>query len=393
MSSLSAGAAGVAEREDCSSRGSLTEADLASVEMGLESGDFGRVIDGLDRIRSENPSYQMQDLGYLVDFYAGQAVFRREMGYKRRHDELVKAKTFFEDSLSLNPDFADGHFLEGYVSMVLAGHPDGSDSVYHLLDSRHHFGEAVEKKPELEDVLVFDPKVLDAVLVDIPKVILCSVHEGMVSEWAASFEKYPWVEVRHADITEQRADAAATPGNSFGFMDGSLDYSFSEYFGWHVQGLVQERIKERHNGELLVGDAEIVETGNSGIPRLVYAPTMRVPMNIEGTVNPYLATRAVFLSVNRHNNSYEKGAGNVVPIDSPLDLEGSSGQSIDSILVPSMGTGVGRVPFNIAARQMKAAYEDVILARGSYPAEFSDAKRRHDVLSSDHFFDLYGGKD
>ena len=56
-------------------------------------------------------------------------------------------------------------------------------------------------------------------------------------------------------------------------------------------------IFKHHHGELLVGTAEIVESGDKGIPFLIAAPTMRVPMIQGETVNAYLAARAVFLLI------------------------------------------------------------------------------------------------
>ena len=38
-----------------------------------------------------------------------------------------------------------------------------------------------------------------------------------------------------------------------------------------------------------------------------------------------------------------------------------------------MGTGVGKVPFDIAARQMRAAYEHIVLKREAYPEDVGDA--------------------
>src|SRR4051794_5729557 len=51
-----------------------------------------------------------------------------------------------------------------------------------------------------------------------------------------------------------------SPANSFGFMDGGIDPLYSRHFGWHVQRRLQDAIRTRHHGELLVGSAEIVPT-------------------------------------------------------------------------------------------------------------------------------------
>jgi O-acetyl-ADP-ribose deacetylase (regulator of RNase III) len=55
---------------------------------------------------------------------------------------------------------------------------------------------------------------------------------------------------------------------------------------------------EKHHGELVVGAAEIVETGDLTKPYLIAAPTMRLPIILgPETVNPYLAIRAVLLLI------------------------------------------------------------------------------------------------
>jgi O-acetyl-ADP-ribose deacetylase (regulator of RNase III) len=52
-----------------------------------------------------------------------------------------------------------------------------------------------------------------------------------------------------------------------------------------------------------------------------------------------------------------------------------------------MGTGVGRVPPEICARQMKQAVNDVLEDR-EFPRSWSDAQIRHQLLYSDSYRDL-----
>lgn len=68
------------------------------------------------------------------------------------------------------------------------------------------------------------------------------------------------------DIFDYPADAIVSPANSFGFMDGGIDLAYSERFGWHVQALVQSIIMQDYDGELLVGQATTVETGDCALP-------------------------------------------------------------------------------------------------------------------------------
>lgn len=91
----------------------------------------------------------------------------------------------------------------------------------------------------------------------------------------------------------------------------------------------------------MVGTAEIVETGDAKIPYLIAAPTMRVPMILNDTVNAYLAARAALLLV-LHGRFH---AG-------PL-----AGQPVStlasSVAFPGLGTGVGRLDPHVCGRQMR----------------------------------------
>lgn len=105
------------------------------------------------------------------------------------------------------------------------------------------------------------------------------------------------------------ADAIVSPGNSFGFMDGGIDLVYSRRFGWQLMERLQDVIKDKYAGELLVGQAAIIETKDpkETIKYLISAPTMRVPTDVRGTVNAYLAFRATLLAVRKHNKKVMEG--------------------------------------------------------------------------------------
>lgn len=198
------------------------------------------------------------------------------------------------------------------------------------------------------------------------------LQPGVVSAWRGAFAGYSQVAVRSGSIFDVECDALVSPANSFGFMDGGLDMHISRFFGWHVQERLQELIRDKHHGELLVGTAEIVPTDHPRIPYVISAPTMRVPMILDETVNVYLATRAVILLV-RHGR---------FPDGRPI------GDVVRTIAVPGMGTGVGMVPPAICARQMKAAVDDALLKPTSFPSSWMEAQIRHQLLYGDEPRDL-----
>ena len=117
----------------------------------------------------------------------------------------------------------------------------------------------------------------------------------MCKFWRMYFRGIDNVIVYEGDFFTLSTDCVVSPANSYGFMDGGLDLFISLKLGWGVQEQLQKQIRENHHGELLVGQAELVETGHPDIPYCISAPTMRVPLILENTPNVYLSARAIFL--------------------------------------------------------------------------------------------------
>jgi O-acetyl-ADP-ribose deacetylase (regulator of RNase III) len=172
---------------------------------------------------------------------------------------------------------------------------------------------------------------------------LKALHPAMEYEWSNYFAEFDNVEVSQGDILLDHADAIVSPANSFGYMDGGLDLLYSQHFGWDLEKRLRAVLVAEHDGELPVGQAVIVETGREDVRYLISAPTMRVPSNIEDTVNVYLAFRAVLRAV--------KGFNRVNP------------GAIRSFLCPALGTGEGRVSYERCAWQMYYAYAVCVLGR------------------------------
>lgn len=128
-------------------------------------------------------------------------------------------------------------------------------------------------------------------------IVLAAMESPLADAWQRFCGDLPNVQVHHGSILDVTCDAVVSPANSYGFMNGGVDRIYSQFFGWHIQAQLQELINQRHHGELLVGVAEIIETNHRRIPYVIAAPTMRVPMNLHDTINPYLAARAVLLLV------------------------------------------------------------------------------------------------
>jgi len=172
---------------------------------------------------------------------------------------------------------------------------------------------------------------------------LRDLNADIVAAWREAFADLGNVEVSQGDILELEADAIVSPANSFGDMDGGIDLAYARHFGYEIEGRLQEQINQHHHGELPVGQALVLATQHKAIPYMVSAPTMRVPSSIPRTVNVYLAMRAALIAVQAHNKK--------------------SVRTIESLLVPGLGTGIGEMPPARAARQMRIAFDAILGGR------------------------------
>jgi O-acetyl-ADP-ribose deacetylase (regulator of RNase III) len=206
--------------------------------------------------------------------------------------------------------------------------------------------------------------------------VFADVKEEMTRSWSKVFKDLPEITVYRGSILDVACDAVVSPANSFGYMDGGIDMIYSQHFGWGVQESLQQLIREKYQGELLVGMADIVETKNDEIPFVIAAPTMRVPMMLQESVNPYLAMRAVILLVK--NGIFSRGmkAGEAIK------------NHVRRIAVPGFGTGVGRVSTDTCARQQYKAMKDFVYADYRFPKGWYEASERHQLLYTDKPRDL-----
>ena len=186
------------------------------------------------------------------------------------------------------------------------------------------------------------------------KIILSELAAKLLDAWTEFFGQEENVVITEGDITKIKCDAVVSPANSFGFMDGGLDYALSERFGWNLEKKLQQQIKALPEGELLVGQAILIETEDKDVPLLISAPTMRIPtnFNIDTSVNAYLAMKAILITAKSDNR-------------------------ISSVAIPGLCTGVGRMQPMIAARQMFQAYKEIILGQRMDFATFGEAQKYH----------------
>src|SRR5262249_35048980 len=178
------------------------------------------------------------------------------------------------------------------------------------------------------------------------------------------FRPHPDVQIVCGRFEDVAAfDCVVTAGNSFGLMDAGMDLAVVRFFGRHVMERIQKQILEDYLGEQPVGTCIIVPTDHAMHSFVAHAPTMRVPMNIQGTDHVYLAMWAALIAVHRHNLS--------------------ESQKIDSLGCPGLGTGTGGMDSVEAALLLRLAYEHY-----QRPPQFlnpSVAQQRHERVH-------YGGR-
>ena len=192
------------------------------------------------------------------------------------------------------------------------------------------------------------------------KITLCAIEGDLYDAFRFHCGGLPNVDFA-CDLFQQKADGCVSPGNSFGFMDGGIDELYRRRFK-PIEGRVQYAIANEWHGELPVGCATGAPTSDKAIPCLIVAPTMRVPMILpKDTVNPYLACRAAILKAYK------------------LKLK--------SLLIPGLGTGVGRVPYEICAKQVRQAIDDACNSP-AYPKSWLEASGRHQKLYGDAVVNL-----
>jgi O-acetyl-ADP-ribose deacetylase (regulator of RNase III) len=184
------------------------------------------------------------------------------------------------------------------------------------------------------------------------RISICDLNPLFVAEAHRHLMELPNVfEVAHRSVLDRPVDAVVSPANSFGFMDGGVDWAYLQFFGAELQTRVQTIIRLQRFQELLVGDAIVVPTYNEAIHFLIVAPTMRVPKIIGDPADVMLATRAA--------------------IRMALNFR------FEHIVMPGMGTGCGQVRPDVAARAMRAGIEAGLRDTPRRPYSWREAQERH----------------
>lgn len=126
--------------------------------------------------------------------------------------------------------------------------------------------------------------------------------------------------VKKEDLTKIVCDAIVNPANSFGVMGGGVARAIKKAGGSDIE------TEAMGKAPIPVGSAIYTTSGKLPCKFVIHAPTMKQPAMKIGVKNVMLATKAA--------------------LDLGLELE------LKSIAIPGIGTGVGQVPINAAAREI-----------------------------------------
>ena len=131
------------------------------------------------------------------------------------------------------------------------------------------------------------------------------------------------ITVQQGDLTKLAVDAIVNPANSFGEMGGGVAGVIRRIGG---EAIEEEAVKQ---APIPIGQAILTTAGSLLCKKVIHAPTM---------VNPAQRTDAA---------SVRKAT--------VAALEAADQAGLSSIAFPGMGTGVGRVPLDVAALTMVQA--------------------------------------
>lgn len=127
-------------------------------------------------------------------------------------------------------------------------------------------------------------------------------------------------------------DTLVTAGNSYGIMDGGIDLAVRDYFQPGIQTQVQDAILDDYFGILPVGTTVVIQAKGKQYSQLIYAPTMRVPMDIRKTNNVFYASIATFRTV--------------AQLETPPS----------GVVIPAFGALTGRMSPDEMAKQIRAGW-------------------------------------
>ncbi|KAG1888180.1 macro domain-like protein, partial [Suillus subluteus] len=215
--------------------------------------------------------------------------------------------------------------------------------------------------------------------------------ESLCDAWSRAIEEHfpdpndsPFTviegKVQEVDPKRLRCDCVVSPANSFGIMDGGIDYQFSRILKgmgdiWHLTDHCQTYIRDVWHGYIPPGSCMIVplpdditSAGNPWDARaLAISPTMRVPDDVSWHQDlVYNAMWSLLVQLDRWNKA--------------SDAEGHV--KIQTVLMTGFGTGTGGIDVDKCAQQMMLAVKHFRMPLADHVRWSSVEQRVRDVLGT-----------
>ena len=163
-------------------------------------------------------------------------------------------------------------------------------------------------------------------------IILVDLNPDVCREWQRAFAGTD-VKIHNGSFELLEWDAISCAGNSYGIMDGGIDYAVKMFFGREIEREVQERIRQDYCGEQPIGTSFFLV--GKGKRLLFHTPTMRVPMIVSNTENAYYAMLGLLIAARR--SGFHK-----------------------TLAIPGFCGCCGAMPPDMVADQMAGAYRNFI---------------------------------
>jgi O-acetyl-ADP-ribose deacetylase (regulator of RNase III) len=155
------------------------------------------------------------------------------------------------------------------------------------------------------------------------------------------------VHVAQADITNMPVDAIVNPANSRGIMGGGVAGAILRFGGEEIQAEAMAA------APIAIGAALVTTAGKLPARAVIHAPTMEEPGMKTEAENVRRAARAALIAADANKHQV--------------------------VAIPGMGTGVGGVPFEDAAR---AIVEEIRAHKRAFPETVYLVDRSPDMVEA-----------
>lgn len=168
------------------------------------------------------------------------------------------------------------------------------------------------------------------------RIFLIDNNSDVVDACEKAFAGMPDVSVIHGDIFEYAHNAIVSPANTLGVMDGGIDRLYRDYFGAALEEQLMGYYSElqAQQGYVTAGQSVLLPTHNDSIPYLIASPTLVGAKDGATPQDVYYAMLGVLSVAHRHQ------------------------EKVTDLFMPGLGTGVGMLAPELAAREMAQCLRD-----------------------------------